>query len=42
MLIEINGHKIIKDISETTTNESLKSLCVQTLHVFDLKYHDLN
>jgi hypothetical protein len=41
MLIEINGHKVIKEIHEKTTNDSLKSFCEQTLNVFDEKYPDL-
>jgi hypothetical protein len=42
ILIEINGHKIIKDIYETTANEALKTFCEQTLKVFDKEYPDLN
>jgi len=41
MLIEINGHKVIKEIHEKTTNDSFKSFCEQTLSVFDEKYPDL-
>jgi hypothetical protein len=42
MLIEINGHKIIKEIYEKTTNDSLKSFCEQTLKTFHKEYPDLN
>ncbi len=41
MLIEINGYKVIKEIHEKTTNDSLKSFCEQTLNFFDEKYPDL-
>jgi hypothetical protein len=41
MLIEINGHKVIKEIQEKTINHSLKSFCEQTLNVFDQKYPEL-
>ncbi len=38
ILIEINGHKIIKEIYEKTTNDSLKSFCEQTLKAFHKEY----
>jgi len=42
MLKEINGDKIIKEIYEKTTNDSLKSFCEQTLKAFHEEYPDLN
>ncbi len=41
MLIEINGHIIIKDIYEKTNNETLKDFCKQTFKVFNEEYLDL-